>query len=263
MYRTTGTTLIWSFRNRLDVLKKSILGAHETCPAHVDFQLVDAASNPATIQGLRTFLNGLTTGRVIRVCESTHRSSLSEAWNLGMMLTENRYVMFSSSDCVFKKAGWYGAIQEQLDAGKPYVLMPNHAVFGLDKSIIPKIGWFDEGFGIGPHFDPDYMIRASEAGISWTCVPNQGYYVHDEENKSYEKRITEHEADRLPMDSLENERYFISKWVSSWEGWDKFKGTKTDLPHPPTSISQVKRRLKEVDQHPSYTEKIRCSLLAK
>jgi len=248
-------TLIWSFRNRLEQLSKSIQTADSTVPKHVDFCLVDAASNPKMLNSLKSICQSISE-RNISICESMYRSSLSEAWNLGMMLTPNRYVMFSSSDVVFNKSQWFTVLVDQLKQGEKYILLQNHAVFALDKAIIPEIGWFDERFGIGAHLDTDYMIRASEAGISVKLLPNDGYYVHDEENISYVERVKDLDPDRLPIGNYENEKYFMKKWQSSWLGWEKLKGTGMDLPHPPTNISVCKRGLCDIDPHPIYTEKI-------
>ena len=52
-----NVTIVWSFRNRIDVLKKSILSADKTTPKNVNFCLVDAASTDETIKELRDFCN--------------------------------------------------------------------------------------------------------------------------------------------------------------------------------------------------------------
>ena len=249
-------SLAWSFRNRFKELEKSVLTAHAHCPVAVDFVLVDAGSGSdviAKVEGLRGSLGA----RTFRVCESAYRTSLSEAWNIGMMLTPARFVVFSSSDVVFEDGRWWDAISNALPE-HPYTLLGNHAVFGLDKhKMIPGAGWFDEDFGIGAHFDCDYMIRASEAGIPVHVIKNDNYYVHDEENTSYIERVLDKDEDRLPIGNYDNERYFMRKWESTWPGWEMFKGTGTDLPHPPTNISICKRMLYEVDPHPRWTERIR------
>lgn len=250
-------TLVWSFRNRFDVFKSSILSADATCDKSVDFVMVDAASSDETIRQLRE-LNNTIKDRTIRVAESTYRSSLSEAWNLGMMLTKNRFCMFASSDTIFLKVGWYEGIKKFMESGSKYLLVENHSLFCLDKKIITTVGWFDETYIAGPHFDCDYMIRASEMGITVTGISNDGFYTHSDDSETTKKRLNEEVQDRLPMNDFTNELIFKNKWQSSWEGWElAIKQGQIHLPHPPTNIYQVQRRYPERDAHPIYTDKYR------
>ena len=98
-------SLVWSFRNSIDVLIESIKSAHQYCPKRVNFCLVDAASDEDQIKKLREFCNTIE-DRKIRICESAFRTTLWEAWNLGFMLTETRWVIFSSSDVLFTGDAW-------------------------------------------------------------------------------------------------------------------------------------------------------------
>jgi glycosyltransferase involved in cell wall biosynthesis len=245
-----NVTIVWSFRNRIDVLKKSILSADKTTPKNVNFCLVDAASTDETIKELRDFCNKID-NRIIRICESAYRTSLSEAWNLGMMLSDSRYVIFSSSDVEFISDAWFKVITS---TNSEYVLLENHAVFLIDKLSIPSLGWFDEGFLSGPHFDVDYMIRASENNIRFSIIQNLGYYLHGDTEEETISRTTSEVEDRLPMNTLENEEYFMSKWQSGWPGWRNHLNS-VHKPHPPTHITQVQRKVSEIDPHPLYTKK--------
>lgn len=246
-------TLVWSFRNRFDILKTSIETADKFTPKDVDFCLVDAASSDETIKKLREYCNTIL-NRKIRICESSYRSSLSEAWNLGMMLTESRYVIFSSSDVRFISSGWFEKLKDHRErTGSQYILITNHAVFLIDKMAIPKMGWFDEEFGIGAHFDCDYMIRASESGVNLTNIGANGHWIHQgDHNGEGLQRATTECPDRLPFNTLENEIYFKSKWESNWPGW---KNDTLHPYHPPTNIAQAKRLKPEIDPHPIYTKK--------
>jgi hypothetical protein len=247
-------TLTWSFRNRINILIESIKTADLTCPKEIDFCLIDAASNENTILGLREYCSSIKE-RKIRICESSYRSSLAEAWNLSLMLTNTRYVIYSSSDLKFLKYGWYEYFLEATKIS-PYVLMKNHSLFCIDKRIIPKIGWWDEKFKAGPHFDPDYMIRASEQNIKILKINNDQFYIHEDDYDTSIKRLQGEVEDRLPMHDFYNEDYFNLKWHSDWPGWrDSIKNKERHMPHPPVNITQVKRLIEEVDQHPSYTKK--------
>ena len=250
-------SVIWSFRNRLDELKRSLLTADETCNKNVEFHLVDASSEEATIQEVRQFCSSIQ-GRKIRICESSYRSSLSEAWNLGMMTTDCRYVIFASSDVKFLRAGWYEDLIDILRRGQQYVLMENHSVFGFDKKAIPIMGWFDEQFVIGPHFDVDFMIRASENGVSLSIIGNHGYYTHIGLPGTYMERIKNPLENYLPMNDFTNEYIFKKKWETPWPGWKSaYEAQLGDVPHPPVHINQVRRLEPEIDQHPTYTRKYR------
>jgi hypothetical protein len=249
-----GYTIVWSFRNRLDVLINSIKSADENFPKEVNFCLVDAASSEETIKNLRKFLNTIT-DRKVRVCESAFRTNLSEAWNLGMMLSDTRFVIFSSSDVIFKSKDLLPAlIDVQKQTRSKYLLVDNHAVFMLDKKILPIIGWFDEDFVPGPHFDCDYMIRASEKGVQVNIMGNANFYTHgDTEEESIQRSYSE-VPDRLPMHDFTNDKIFKNKWQSNWPGWESFKN-QAHKPHPPTHISQVARKTPEIDPHPIFTKK--------
>lgn len=251
-------TIVWSFRNRLNLLKRSITSADKTTPKEVNFCLVDADSSEEVIKELRKFCNTIQ-DRKIRICESSYRTTLSEAWNLGIMLSSTRYIIFASSDIHFLKSRWFEMIKNGADKGLQYLLLQNHSVFLLDKKVIPKIGWFDEGFGLGPHFDVDFMIRASEHGIPTNSHWENGIYSHnssEEESDSFHNDVTPTERvsgemeDRLPMNDKINETVFKEKWGSSWPGW-----TPHSTPHPPTNINQVKRQKPEINPHPLYTKK--------
>jgi len=248
-----NTTVIWSFRNRSSVLLKSIKTANDTCPQSVKFYLIDGASTDETHKELRKYCSELT--RKICICETFYRTTCQEAWNLGIMLSDTRYVAIASSDIVFKP-GWYEALFNALQSGHKYVLLNNHAVFGLDRALIKEVGFFDENYGHGAHVDVDFMIRASEKGVYPFNVGNNNYYIHDEENLSYIDRVKNESEDRLRIDSPENEKVFMKKWASSWTGWDIYKGQNVDLPHPPTSIKMVNRMIPEIDCHPIYTQKM-------
>ena len=250
---TSEYTLIWSFRNRIAELKDSVESADKYTSKDMKFLLIDANSDYYNIKWIHDICNNIKE-REIRICETHYRTTLPEAWNLGMMLSDTRYCIFASSDVTFHRYSWYIRLIGKYD----YVLMPNHAVFALDKAIIPKIGWFDEKFKNGPHFDCDYMIRASEANIPVLSIENENFYHHQDQPEVTKARLSSEMRDRLPMNDLYNEKYFKLKWKSNWPGWEN-AADPLNLPHPPTNIHQVKRCLAEVDPHRMYTD--RFSLL--
>jgi glycosyltransferase involved in cell wall biosynthesis len=258
MLTAENCTLVWSFRNRFEVFKESILSAHNNLPKEISFCLVDAASNDETIRQLRALANSIP-NRKIRICESAYRTSLSEAWNLGMMLSDTRYVIFASSDVMFLSPVLFSHIAQHYHATKcKYILVENHAVFLLDKKIIPKAGWFDETFVPGPHFDCDYMIKASEAGETVIVISKESngaeLYSHGDTIEESIARTSSEIKDRLPMHDFTNDRVFKEKWQSNWPGWEPYAHAAAK-PHPPTHITQVLRLKQEIDPHPYYTKK--------
>ena len=244
-------TIVWSFRNRFDVLRRSILSANKTCPDNVKFLLVDGASSEETIRQLRelTLVDELK-NRKIKICESFYRTTCQEAWNLGVMLSDTRYVIITSSDVQFHNPEWFLHFHNLAVSAKgSYILANNHALFCLDKKMIHKVGWFDENYSHGPHVDVDYMIRASEEGFNIDIFGTSSY-SHGDTKEEEELRKTVALPDRLIMNDTINEDYFRKKWESNWEGWSR-------RVHPPTHISQVRRTMNDVNFHPGYLRKFK------
>ena len=240
-------TLIWSFRNRLDIFKESIQSAHDTSPLWLNFCMVDGGSSNETIEGLRTFVNGIK-GRNIRICESLYRTTCQEAWNLGIGLSDTKYLLITSSDCIFLRSGWLESFMDSFSQGNEYILMETHSLFGISKTLVGKMGWFDEQFRHGQHVDVDYMIRASEIKIPIISLANKDFYKHEESEEESRLRVKDKLKDRLNVSDPYNQIYFKKKWECRWCMW-----TETRRPHPPTNIKKVKRRLPEIDSYPNKT----------
>ena len=248
-------TLVWSFRNRIDIFIESIRSADATSPKEVNFCLVDGSSDENTITKLREFCNTIH-DRTIRICESTYRTTCQEAWNLGIMLSDTSHVLFTSSDCILEKPGWVEAFDQTFAAGADYVIVENHSLFGISRNLVATIGWFDEVFQRGPHVDVDYMIRATELCKSIVVISNDGYHTHFDDIEVTKKRLVSDVPDRLEMHTCTNENIFKQKWQSSWPGWkDAIASGATAMPHPPTHINTVKRIRDEINSHPLYTKR--------
>ena len=243
-------TLVWSVKNRSEEMVRSLKTADTTADPTTKFLVVDAASDQENLSKLRYAASKLE--REVKFIESYQCMSLPQAWNLGIMLSNTEHIFFASSDVTFINKGWDTALN-QLLIQLPYILIDNHSVFGINKKVMrTSVGWFDESFKSGPHFDPDYMIRTYEAGLQIGSIPNN-YYIHGDDAITKEQRLTSEVKDRLPMNDFYNEDYFKTKWQTEWKGWkDAIKNKELNLPHPPTHISQVRRIKKEIDYHPSY-----------
>lgn len=250
-------TLIWSARNRTPEFNNSLFTADSTFPSEVKFLVVDAASSQEHIESVRCKIDRLNdiscTKRNIRLIESPKRITVSQAWNLGMMLADTDFFIFASSDVEFLSDKLFRRFQlEYQRTNSPYILSGNHAVFMLHKSILQKVGWFDESFTLGPHFDTDFMLRAQEAGINVTSIPNEGMYIHGDTPEETILRSTTGLEDRLPMNDFTNDRVFKEKWQTDWPGWEPYIND-VHKPHPPNHISQVKRLVQEINWHPSFS----------
>ncbi len=248
----SGISLIWSFRNRFEVFKKSILSAHKTSNLSLDFVLIDGNSSEETIRELRNLTNSIQ-NRKIRICESAYRTTCAEAWNLGIGLSNTRYVIITSSDCMFLKEGWLEAIKKSFEKGETYVLINNHSVFGLDKKMIAEVGWLDENL-ISAHGDVDLMIRTSEKGFHVGNIPNAGFYHHEDSPEATILRRKSLAEERSDPSKSNDDEYFKRKWKTSWPGWKDYLHQNGPLPHPPTHISQVQRQIAEIDLYPMKTK---------
>jgi hypothetical protein len=263
-------TLAWSFRNRPEVLEKSIMTAHSTCPIDVDFLLIDAASNKETIKYIQDVISYLPE-RKIRLCESFYRSSLGEAWNLALILSNTQNVIFASSDVYFTGPMWFNFLREiKNETQAKYILMDNHALFMIDKALVPIVGWYDESFSIGPHFDTDYYIRLLEKEIFIVGIPNNELYTHgnEPEIEFMRNNIAPGEddtliQDMLPMKVPENDKYFYTKWRPIFYTKEDMRQIHEMqlyaecLPEVINNYQLVERMLPEIDPHPLYTQKFK------
>ena len=247
-------TLVCSFKNRYKNVWDLADSADDYLHNDVRFLFVDGGSDYSELKKIRSHL--LTPemfDREIKILEC-EPNSLVQAWNYGFLHSNTRYIIFASSDVVFYADGCIEYIMGKIKEGCQYILVENHAVFCIDRAALPKMGVFDEGFNNGPHFDCDYMIRASEAGIKIECGPN-AWYNHSDTAEESKQRLGEGIEDRLPMNDLHNERWFKEKWKSNWPGWENAPNP-LNLPHPPTSIGQVNRLLPEVCPYSLFLTKI-------
>lgn len=245
-------TLVCSYKNRIEQLEDMVDSADRCLPVEVQFLLVDGGSTYKTLRHVSNIRDRF--NRHIRFldCEP---NTLWQAWNYGYIHSSTRYVIYTSSDVVFQNRGILDYFKFRLNEGYQYILAGNHAVFCVDKAALPKMGMWDEEFNNGPHADCDMLIRASEANIKIDYGPNNWYTHGDTPNESKE-RLSSSVEDRLPMNTLDNEKHFKSKWESNWPGWENAPDP-LNLPHPPTHISQVKRRRMDHCPYPSYVEELR------
>lgn len=93
------------------------------------------------------------------------KSSLTELWNLSIILAPTDWVLICNDDIEFKD-GWLEYLEETINSGKFLgIHLLNYGAMCFHKSMILRVGWFDERFRNGGYEDNDYQLRIDEAGI--------------------------------------------------------------------------------------------------
>lgn len=93
------------------------------------------------------------------------KSSLTELWNQCIIQSPTDWILICNDDITFLP-GWLEYLEEQI-ATKKYLLIHlfHYGAFCIHKSLILKMGWFDERFRGGGFEDIDHMLRLSELGL--------------------------------------------------------------------------------------------------
>jgi hypothetical protein len=90
---------------------------------------------------------------------------LTELWNMGIILSPTDWIFLTQDDITFND-GWIDYLEAKIDEGKHDLIhLFHYGAMLFHKSLILKIGWFDERFNGGGFEDIDYQLRISEAGL--------------------------------------------------------------------------------------------------
>ena len=112
-----------------------------------------------------TCLDGEHTSGLIREVWVPDKSSLTELWNLGIILSPTDWVLICNDDIEIKP-GWLEYLEKTIDTGDFDLFhLFHYGAMCMHKSMICKVGWFDETFEGGGYEDVDYQLRISEAGL--------------------------------------------------------------------------------------------------
>ena len=252
-------TLGCSYKNRVSQLETMVKTADMYLPTDVNFLLIDGGSSYENILRLRkTISEDIGFDREVRFLDSS-KNSLVQGWNYGLIHSDTRYVIYTSSDVVFHTNGIVDYFQSKIKEGYEYILAGNHAVFCLDKAAIPKMGMWCEEYRNGPHFDTHQLIKASEGNVKIDFGTNN-WHNHGDTSEESRLRLKTDQKDRLPMNDFHNEKVFKSIWETDWLGWEEYVKNNpnfTNLPHPPISINQVKRNFPEICPYPYFMEYVK------
>ena len=92
-------------------------------------------------------------------------TSLAKCWNQCLTFSNTRYALILNDDLVFQDINLIDRIYEKHQEGYPIVhATENWSGFSVDKSFIPKMGWFDERFAHSWE-DADYRLRMKRLNL--------------------------------------------------------------------------------------------------
>lgn len=155
------------------------------------------------------------------------KSGLARLWNMCVMFAPTDWVLICNDDVVFEN-GWLEFLEDLIATDKYYQIdLACYAGFCIHKSMILKIGWFDEHFLGGAHEDHDWQLRITEANL-------RDYRTYEHNDKF-----------------LTHKTYTKSKW--RYNGNDKWLCKKWKRQSPWDYRIPSFRNEPEVDWHPSYT----------
>lgn len=167
------------------------------------------------------------------------KSGLAELWNWCVIMAPTDWVLICNDDIVFKK-GWLQYLERKIKEGFLQINIGHYGAFCLHKSLILKLGWFDNRFLGGGFEDVSHQLRISEAGLKdyvdisndfKKCVNGIDYGPYVDHKKS---------SDNFGWNGMNNAEWFIEKWGRS---------TPWNLNIPSY------RKYEEIDWYPSHTLK--------
>jgi len=196
---------LWILRDTLRSLKDSLHGTEE-----IIFRLINNSG------WYKVDLIGKELG--YEVFEITFRDGLAHlaaVWNFAIQTSKTEWCMISNDDYRWQP-GWYEVFCQLVQAG--YELIGrDFSCFLISKTLIKKIGGFDENFK-GMYFeDSDFFFRCRLAGIKMAIEFD---FFSERSLKPWFKHLRWENSDlNIPRASARdraiNERYFWEKWKGS------------------------------------------------
>jgi len=146
----------------------------------------------------------------IRYITYDQHQSLSKCWNQLVILSRTERILIMNDDTQVTEL-FRDEFEKKIEGVDFSTLNVSWSHFLISKSILKKVGWFDERLlGVG-HEDVDYAIRMCIAGLpatDTTCLGLNNYVV-DQENpgwKSISGKTSENKYSKINFD------FFREKW---------------------------------------------------
>jgi glycosyltransferase involved in cell wall biosynthesis len=186
-----------------------------------------------------TCLPGELSGGLTREIFNPDKSSLTELWNQCLIMSPTDWVLVCNDDIEFKK-GWLEYLEEKIEAGEHDIIhLFHYGAMCIHKSLVLKIGWFDERFRGGGFEDNDHQLRIFEAGLKHR-VDRSHDFIRREGNREIGHFI--------------DHTKFIHKG-EGWQGCNNADWIKEKWGADLTWRTPVVRQRSEVDWHPTMTRK--------
>ena len=218
------------------------VGSDDILVVNNDCTAAHKAALHKTLDGIATFINfDVPTG-------------LAKCWNTIVLAAKHDWVVISNDDVKFD-ADWVATLERcmaecpnALHVGIAYPTN-NYSCFAIHKSLIEKIGWFDERFTDYYMEDDDWHLRLSEfakehVGRAWTAGRRDGVFASCDA-ANHDRRFQD-TGSGGGLSKTANAEFFHKKWESCDDGW-WMKG-KID-----GRYLKMRRKLPEIDWHGART----------
>jgi glycosyltransferase involved in cell wall biosynthesis len=164
------------------------------------------------------------------------KSGLTRLFNLSIVFAPTDWVLICNDDITFNP-GWLQYLEEKIAEGKwNAICLFNFGAICIHKSMMLKVGWFDERFDFGGHEDNDYQLRIAEAGLKDTIERSHDFIRRDGD---------------VEVGHYVNHNKYVHKGSASWHGdnsvWATQKWGHINYAHP------CRRVYDEVDWYPKYS----------
>ena len=143
--------------------------------------------------------------------------SLTRVWNWAIAQSESEWIMIPSDDIKFRD-GWAKHLDEEMTRYPDSYWHGPSRCFMVKRSIVEKVGWFDERLRYFCYEDLDYIRRINESGIVHRYGPLS---CLQEDAMTLKAQTRRYMVEGIREDS--NQAFFNTKYDDHNPEW--FKGT--------------------------------------